>query len=170
MKRLILLVALSLLFLMPFNIFALDPNPQGELAVQVVASDNFDYIDEWVSTPSKHDIHIKRIKEVIPEQTFYVAVIATGYGLNDKDTTDLTADFILQNPDGSIQFHEKNIFTHKRHMRNLTPAFVMLDPAIDLTFEANDQEGEYVIKTILRDSNLDKTVTGKYTITLKNNK
>ncbi len=81
--------------------------------------------------------------------------------------TNLVGDFILENPDGSIQFNEKNIFTHKKLITKAFTGFVMLDPAIDLTPEENDPKGACVIKILVRDNVFNNTATGEYSITVK---
>ena len=70
-------VGLTVSLWFPATTWAIDPNPEGELVVHVVASATPDYIEEWVLTQHDHPVHIKRLREVIPEQTFYVAVIVT---------------------------------------------------------------------------------------------
>lgn len=168
MIRSVILVVCMLVLLTPVNAFSLGPNPEGELSIQVVAAASPDYIREWVSAPSAHDIHIDRISEIVPEQTFYVAVIVTGYGLNTSTMTDLTGDLVLQNPDGSIQFDEKAMFSHRRKMgKQGRVSFLMMDPAVDLVLEEGDQRGVFVVKAIVTDRVLGKTATGEYEIVLR---
>jgi len=166
MKKISVYFILGLLALFPLiNAFSFDANPSGQLRVDVVAAASGDYIKEWVSTSFKDAIHITPIKEVISDQTFYVAVIVTGYGVNDKGMTDLAGDFILQNPDGTLMFDEKNVFTHRKSMTH-SEGFVMMDPAIDLTLEKKDQRGVYIFKATVKDNVLGKTISGEYSFTL----
>jgi hypothetical protein len=65
--------------------------------VDVVASASPDFIKEWAVTAFKNTVHISPLKQVIPNQTFYVAAIVIGYGVNTKGLTDLTRSFVLQN-------------------------------------------------------------------------
>ena len=164
MKRVIILLLLSLFF--KFNSFSLNANSQGKLEIHVVASATPDYISQWVTGPFEEDIRIKAVKEVVPEQTFYVSVIATGYGVDNDSNTNLVGDFILENPDGSIEFYETDMFSHKKPMKHRT-GFVMLDPALDLTFEEEDPRGAFIIKARIKDNTSGKIVTGKYSVILK---
>jgi len=169
MKKMTVIFVLGLLILLPsIELFAFDPKPSGELKVDVVASTSQDYIKEWVSTSFKNTIHITPVKQVVPDQTFYVAVIVTGYGVNDKGLTDLDGDFVLQNPDGTLMFDEKNVFAHKKSMTH-PEGFIMMDPAIDLTLEKKDQRGVYIFKATVKDNVLNKTISGEYNFTLVDN-
>lgn len=165
-KSLDFLSTLIFFLFLSVNALALDPNPEGELAIQVVASATPEYIEEWVRTPPEHSSMINGVRQVIPEQTFYVAVIVTGYGLGEKSETDLIGDFILQNPDGTVMFDEKNVFAHKRVMKHRI-GFVMLDPAVDLTLEEDDQRGTYTFQATVHDKVSGKTQRGEYKITLR---
>ncbi len=164
MKKLIIILIIGLLSFAS-NVFALEPNEPGELEAYIVVSDTPDFIDEWMSTPFEKDIHMKRIKEVRYEQMFHIAVLVTGFVVNRNSRTDITADFILENPNRTIQFNEKDMFTHGRKMHNLT-GFLMLDPAIDLAFEETDKPGKYTIKVKVTDRELEKTVKEKYIVVL----
>jgi len=147
--------------------YAFDPNSPGELKVDVVASNSPEYVQQWVNTSFKEVIHIKPAKEVIPEQTIYVAVIVTGYEINDNGTVNLTGDFALQNPDGTLMFNEKNAFMYKRPITH-QKGFVMMNPVINLTLENKDQRGIYIFKAFVKDNICQKTAVGEYTFTLVN--
>jgi len=164
--RLITLTFLGLLLFMAFNIFALDPNPQGELDVQIAVSGSPEYIRQWIRRSSSEPIFIKSIKEVVPGQTFYVAFIVTGYGINEKGMIDLIGDFVLEGPNGEIIVDRKKICISKGPI--IVPTgFVMLDPALDLTLEEESPEGVYVIKAVVRDNVFNRTAKGEYNITLE---
>ena len=171
MKRTIVIyfvIGVLLLFL-PVLVFAVDPNPPGELRVDVVASANYDYIDKWTHTSPETAIHIKPIKYVIPNQTFYVAILVSGYGVDDKGKPDLSGGFVLQNPDGTLMFDEKNVFKLLYAKSYPKHSFIIMDPAIDLVLEQKDQEGMYVFKGIITDKVLNKTAIGEYRVTLQKN-
>lgn len=169
MKKISMFFIIGLMVSFPLiNTFAFDPKPGGELKVDVVASASQDYIKKWVSTSFKDAIHITPVKQVVPDQTFYVAVIVTGYGVDNKGSTDLTGDFVLQNPDGTLMFDEKNIFAHKKVMTH-TEGFIMMDPSIDLTLEKKDQRGVYIFRATVKDSILNKIISGEYSFTLIDN-
>jgi len=167
MQKIFAFFIFGLLTLLPsINVYSFDANQSGQLRVDVVASVSSDYIKEWASTSFKDTIHIVPLKEVTPNQTFYVAIIITGYGVSDKSMTDLTGDFVLQNPDGTLMFDEKNVFTHNKSMTH-PEGFVMMYPAIDLTLEDKDRKGLYTFRATVKDNVLNKTVSGEYSFTLK---
>ncbi|PIQ86555.1 MAG: hypothetical protein COV74_04040 [Candidatus Omnitrophica bacterium CG11_big_fil_rev_8_21_14_0_20_45_26] len=169
MKKKTVLLFICLLILSS-NVLAASPvaNPPGELRVVVMASDSPNFIDEWVSTPSSHDVHVKPLKEVSVEKMFHVAAIVTGYEIDASMMTNLSGDFILEDSDKTVQADEKNILIHQKKFKgNERTGFVMLDPAIDLTFTDEDKTGVYTIKIVVRDHVSGKTATGEYQITLK---
>ncbi len=168
MKKIVVIFIIILAAFSLGNTFAFDAKPSGELKVDVVISASQEYIKEWISSSFKSAVHIIPAKQVVPDQTFYVAVIVTGYGMNDNKMTDLTGDFVLQNPDGSLMFDEKNIFAHKKSMTH-PEGFIMMDPSLDLTLEKKDQRGVYVFRATVKDKVLNKMVSGEYSFTLENN-
>jgi len=106
--KLIKLTFLSLVLFMAFNVFSFGQDPQGKLAVQVVVSDSPEYINQWVKKSFEEPVFIKAIKEVKPEQTFYVAFIVNGYGVTKGGLMDIEADLILIASDGEVGFEQKN--------------------------------------------------------------
>jgi hypothetical protein len=159
-------VFIFVLFLGVFNfLFALDPSPEGILDVKVAVSESPSYISDWVKKSSEEPIFIKAIKEIKPGQTFYVAFIVSGFGVNEQGFMDLEADLILKSPDGEVGFEQKNASKAKGPVGSVN-AFVMLDPALDLTLQKENDPGVYVIKAVVKDNVLNKTATGDYEIKL----
>ena len=158
---------LLLQLLAPEALGASDPhaNPPGDLRVEVVVSATADYIAEWVRTPFEQDIHIAPLRIVHPEQTFYMAVVTTGYSLDGEHMTHLTGGFKLKAPSGHVILNEPDTFVHRKRMTHPT-GFVMFDPAIDLTLEHKDERGTYLIEAEVTDQVTGKTATDAYQVQL----
>ena len=162
MKKYIVLIV-SILLLLPGEGFAVDPNPQGELEVIVLMSNTPKYIYEWVNTGHETDIHIEPLKAVMPGVMCYMAVVVTGFALDSNGLMNVDGGFALVNPDGSVQFDRKKAFLMKKTIEH--PAgFIMLDPAIDLSFDKSDQLGEYLIRADVTDYISGKSASSEYKI------
>jgi hypothetical protein len=144
---------------------AVHASPEGELRVELIAAATPEYIREWVNTPHEHDVHVKRLRVVSSEQTFYVAVVATGYELDEQGMTDLICGWRLIGPSSTPLADERQFVSHKKRMTHRT-GFVMLDPAIDLTLEVADERGLYTIEATVEDRVSGKTASNSYQIRL----
>ena len=148
---------------------AIDASPHGQLRVDVVASLSKDYIKNPALSAHKDTIQIVPLVETVPDQIFYVVVMVTGYELNDKSMTDLTGGFVLQNPDGTLMFNAKDVFSHKKNVVHLE-GLVMMDPSIKLILEKKDQRGTYIFRATVKDNVSGKIVNGEYSFVLVDNK
>lgn len=167
MKKIVFLLITGLFLTIPLKGFALDAQPQGQLEVIVVACSSPNFINEWVGASYAHAPTIETIKEVKRGQTMYVAVIVSGFGIDNKGGTDLVGDFMLLEPDAKVATEQKNVFHYKANRGGLTGGFVMMDPTLDLVLEEGDAEGAYTIRAVVRDNVLNKTATGEYKVVLK---
>jgi hypothetical protein len=95
--------------------------------------------------------------------------MVTGYEVNDKSMTDLTGGFVLQNPDRTLMFNAKEVFSYKKNMVHLTGS-VMMDPAIKLMLQKHDQRGTYIFRATIKDNVSGKIVSGEYSFALVDNK
>ncbi len=149
------------------NLFAEDSETKNELKVEIIVSGSPSFITEWIGSSYSHSPRITRIKEIEQEKMFYMAVVVGGYSLGDNSSTDITGDFMLLKPDGSVSLENKNIFKHKVEMeQNHTAGFIMLDPTLDIVLEEGDPQGFYTIKITVHDNVLDKESTNEYRLKL----
>lgn len=166
MRKLCCLIVTLMLISYQDQALALDPQPVGQLGVEIIASASKNFIDNWTKTPFKKPVYIDLIDNVKVEQTFFIAVVVTGYSLDDKGKTDLVGSFVLQNPDGSAMFNEPTMFSQNESMSH-PQGFLILDPTGEVTLEEGDQKGKYIIKSIVRDNVSGKEAAGEYEVNLK---
>jgi len=159
------LLIIAILAISSSNLFA---EELEELKLEMIVAESPNFISKWMGSSYSHAPHITRIKEVEQEQMFYIAVVVSGYGLNSKNFTDITGDFMLLEPDRSISLEEKNIFKHRIEMNNdrLT-GFIMLDPTLDIILEEGDPQGIYTIRITAQDNTLSKKIEKEHEITLR---
>jgi hypothetical protein len=141
--------------------------PQGQLEAIVAVSDSADFIKEWVGASYSYAPHIKTIREIERNKTFYVAVIASGYGVDKQGKVDLVGNFILSGPDGKMVFEDKNKLKIKIEKGGSPGGFLMFNATFDIVLEDSDSLGTYTIKTVVTDNILNKEVIKEYRIILK---
>jgi len=129
--------------------YALDANSSGDLRLEIAASANPRYLKDWISTPSEHGVVIERLHEAHPDETIYVAFIATGYTPDSEGNVDLVAHWALLGPDGKTIFAKENYATYS--YKNEKPGFVILDPALDVVLNHTDPAGTYKVLGVLED-------------------
>jgi hypothetical protein len=168
LKRIICYIIGLMSVVLLINTPAVNASPKGQLKINIVAAPSEEYIKNRVFA-HKNTIAAAPLTETTPDQVFYVAVIVTGYEVDNKSTTDLTGDFVLQNPDGTSMFNVKGVFSHKKNVLNLEKE-VMLDPSIKLMLEKKDQKGSYIFKATVRDNVSGEAASGEYNFTLVDNK
>lgn len=124
--------------------------PKSELMVNIVASETTDFINSWLSTPFNVKPYIKEVREVIPDQTFYVAFLISGFKSDIKGHYNFIVHWTLYKPDGSIMLEQKNYARGIGIMPD-KPSFIMADPALDLMLEKADPLGIYRLVAIVED-------------------
>lgn len=142
---------------------------EEKLETFILVSESPDYIKEWLGSPATQSVKIKTINQVIPEQTFHVAVIVAGFGIDTQGAAHLTGDFKLVGPDGSVVMQDEGIY--KLDLKGLQSAPIglyMLNPVLDITMESKDAPGAYNIKVKVRDTTSNNTADASYIVNLIN--
>lgn len=142
-----------------------EPNAPGDINIVVVASHSPAYIKEWISTPPKHGVTIKRLKSVRPNQLAVTAFLVSGMSPDNNGRYKFSVSFKLFGPDGKIIFGE-NGFAKGEGKLPENPSYIMADPALDIVLESTDPEGEYTVVGIVHDQISNKTAEHSYKLTL----
>lgn len=132
-----------------------EPNEIGDLGLVIVASDTPEYIEEWLSTPSKHGVKIKRLRTAIPDQLIVTAFLVTGTSPSTDGNYEFSVNFYLLGPDGKPVFGQRD-YAKGKGKHQYKPTFIMADPALDIVLESSDPDGIYTIVAQVTD-----IVTGK---------
>ena len=133
------------------------------LALEIAVSPSPDFIDEWVNTPSEHEVVIQRLSKARRAETVHVAFIASGHAANAEGLADLSVSFKLIRPDATEMFSEQDYAGYDRPKGN---GYVMLDPALDITFDGSDPLGTYRIEGVLDDRVAKRSATASYELVL----
>ena len=164
----IILVLAVILFAVSTS-YGLAPEPMGSLKAYAVSSDTPRYIEEWVTKSSSHGPVIRVVTSFAPGETAYTAVIVTGYTVGENGAISLEAGFEIIKPDGEV-FFEENKYAKLRSTGHKQVAFVMLDPALDISFDDGDPEGIYDLRFYVTDNLTGKTIEASEKITLTKEK
>jgi len=143
-------------------VYAFDEDPA--LAVQIATAETPGYIQEWVSTTPEHQVRIKRVYEIGPEKTIYISMVVSGFEIDGHRSTDLVGSFSIIDPNKKQIVNIADEYIHKHVMPGGKGGFVMLDPAIDFTFEKADPPGFYTFKAEVRDRVSNKEAVGTWQI------
>jgi len=138
---------------------------RGELAVVIVASDSPRYIEEWLGTPSKHDVTIKRLKTVRPNQMIVTSFLVTGLSMDKQGKYRFSVSFELLDPSKKVVFDDID-YAHGVGELPSNPTFIMADPALDLYLEPSDPAGNWSVSATVHDKINGKIASDVYTIEL----
>ena len=159
MKSLAYICQIPIIILCSVSFAEISPGPEpqktGELGLVIVASETPEYIKEWISTPSKHGVTIKRLRIAKPNQLIVAAFLVTGVSPNSEGNYEFSVNFYFLNPEGKPIFGKRD-FAGGKGKHHTKPTFIMADPALDLVLEASDPEGTYTVVAQVTD-----VVTGK---------
>lgn len=132
------------------EIFALDAMPEGSLKAFAISSANPRYIERWNASNSQGQQQIPVQKRFAPGETVYTAVIVTGYSRDSHQQIDLDASFRFTNSAGRVLFRRDAYARAKRFIPRET-GFIILDPALDISFDQQDPAGNYRIEFEIND-------------------
>ncbi len=147
--------------------FALEEKPQEELRAIVVVSDSADFVKEWFASNYHYAPRVDSIREAQRNRAFHVAVIVSGYGIDDSGKVDLSGTCSLIGPDGKALFEDVGALKIKSDKGVLPGSFLMFEETFDITLEDADPLGDYLVKAVIEDKVLGKTVSCEHKFSLK---
>lgn len=138
----------------------------GDLELIIVASGTAGYIQEWLKTPAKHGVTIKRLKVAKSNQLIVIAFLMTGLTGDAEGDYKYTVNSYILGPDGKPIWGERDYAAGQGTLPN-TPAIIMADPALDLILDSTDPVGKYSVFAELTDHVSGEKATSRYTILFK---
>lgn len=129
---------------------------QNNLKVFIAISDSPKYIEDWVSKRANEPVTINRKQAFSPDETIYIAFIASGFGTDNNLKVNLHANINITDPNGEKLFDLKDYSKAIGSVPDRKPSFMMLDPALDLVLENIDPKGVYILHIEIIDKTLNK--------------
>jgi hypothetical protein len=105
-------------------------------------------IETWVKLePAQRRKDVGRMRTVTREAKIYLPVVATFSRSQEGERVALVADIEILAPDGKAQRIRSCCMANRLDPR--APATIVLNPVMDVTFDARDPKGEYKVRATL---------------------
>ena len=105
-------------------------------------------IESWVMTePAKRRGNVGRARSVTRGTKFYLPVVATFSQSQEGQRIALVADLEIVAPGGKVAKISSCCSANRVDPR--APATIVLNPVVDLTFDATDPTGEYKVRAMI---------------------
>lgn len=125
-------------------------NKLGDLALEVVVTENTDFINSWVSESSSKAVHVTRLRKITRNQTVHTAFLVSGYSVGKDGQYNFKINWRLIRPDGKLTFDEKSFASGHRPSPRL-PSFVIADRTLELKLDSTDPLGRYILEATVED-------------------
>jgi hypothetical protein len=123
---------------------------EGSFKANVLITDSHAAIGKWVLMPAADRPGAGRIRQVIRDKKFYLPFVVTDYPSPASEKMNLTAHVRMISPDGKTQF-EAAKFSEALAPDPRSPSVIVLNPVMDITFDAGDLSGTYTIRVTITD-------------------
>lgn len=117
----------------------------------ILITDSKSAIEKWVLLPVANRPGAGRLHQVTPGMKIYLPFVVTNYNFPASENMNLTAHVRISGPDGKTLLDEPRMSgAIKPDPRS--PNVIVLNPVIDLTFDASDLPGTYTIRVTIADN------------------
>jgi len=138
-----------------------DAGALQQIKASILIVDSKDAIANWAMNPAGGDAG--RIRSVPVGQKLFVPVVVTGLQTTDFGRPGIIADMQFISPDGKVFFNGSRccsaILGDPR-----TPGLAVLNPVLDLTFDAGDPLGTYEIRATVTYNNSTARTSEKFAL------
>jgi hypothetical protein len=107
-------------------------------------------IEKWVLMPDADRAGSGRIRQLTRDKKFYFPFVVTGYNSPASEKVNLTTHVRLIGPDGKTKFYAPR-FSETVGPDPRSPSVIVLNPVMDITFDADDPPGKYTIRVTVTD-------------------
>lgn len=141
-----------------------EPQPIGQLAVQIVVSDSPDFFNSWRNRSNPNEVPpVNIVNKASAGQRLVAAFLATGLTADKEGKYNFTVDWRLIKPDGSMAV-EQMAYAKGDGVLPEAPAFFLAEPALWLMFEKSDKRGVYHLQAAVEDKTTGKRAEADYPI------
>ena len=123
---------------------------EGDFRANILITDSKDSVEKWVLMPAADRPGAGRFREVTRDKKLYVPFVVTDYAFPASEKMDLNAHIRFLSPTGKTLFDAPHISAAQRPDPR-SPHTIVLNPVMDLTFDANDVPGTYTLRVTITD-------------------
>lgn len=138
-------------------------NEPGVLDIQVFATDDLGFMQEWKTTPPDRGPTIHRIRMAKFNEMFHVGFIVTGCVRNPEGYVSFTMDLKVTSPDGQLAADEKAWAVHNARL-DAEQGLILVDQTLDVVVESGDPAGKYLFEATVNDQVSGKSAIGMYEV------
>lgn len=135
----------------------------GALDIQIFATDDLGFVEEWKTTPPEHGPTIHRIHTAKHNEMFHIGFIVTGCLPNPEGYQSFTLDIKVTSPDGQVMVDEKGWAAHNFKLA-AEQGLILVDQMIDVVIESGDPLGKYLFEATVNDQVSGKSAIGMYEV------
>ena len=123
---------------------------QADFHANILLTDSKNAVEKWVLMPAAEKANAGRIQHVTADKKIYVPFVVTDYPFPVSEKMDLTAHIRFISPQGKVLL-EKPVFSENIAADPRSPHTIVLNPVMDITFDANDVPGAYTFRLTVVD-------------------
>jgi hypothetical protein len=123
---------------------------EGDFHANILFTDSKAAVEKWVLMPVADKPNAGRIRQVTRDQKFYAPFVVTDYAYPASEKMDLTAHIRFISPQGKVLL-ESPTFSETIGADSRSPHTIVLNPVMDVTFDAGDVPGTYTFRLTVVD-------------------
>jgi hypothetical protein len=137
--------------------------PEGDLSLVIVAAKNPEFLKKWFEASVKTGPTLPRERKLNTNETMTYAFIVSGLSANEDRNYSYSISFYVVDPTGKPIGGIRDFAGGTGLLPN-KPVLFMADPAFDLTLEAHDPIGKYILVAQVDDKLNGKIAKSNYVI------
>jgi hypothetical protein len=123
---------------------------QGSFQANILITDSKAAIEKWILLPAGDRSGAGRFRETAPGKKIYIPFVVTNYPFQASEKMNLTAHVRISAPNGKTLL-DVPTFSEAIRPDPRSPSDIVLNPVMDLTFDATDLPGTYTISVTITD-------------------
>lgn len=123
---------------------------EGQFHANILFTDSKGAVEKWVLMPAAEKPNAGRIRQVTRDKKFFIPFVVTDYAFPVSEKMDLTAHIRFLSPQGKVLL-ESPMFSENVGADPRSPHTIVLNPVMDVTFDASDLPGTYTFRLTIVD-------------------
>ena len=123
---------------------------EADFKANILITESTAATEKWVLMPAADRPGAGRIRQLTPGKKYYLPFVITGYAWPVSEKMSLTAHVRFIGPDGKIKFASAK-WSDTIGADPRSPSVIVLNPVMDVTFDADDLPGSYTMRITIID-------------------